>query len=69
MTEIVFIVEEDLDGGFSAHALGQSIITQADTMEELRENVREAVKCHFDNDEDCPKIIRLHSVHDEVIAL
>ena len=69
MTEIVFIVEEDPDGGYNAHALGESIFTQADTMEKLRQNVRDAVKCHFDDENECPKVIRLHSVHDEVIAL
>jgi predicted RNase H-like HicB family nuclease len=67
-TEIVFIVEEDPDGGMTAHAVGQSIFTQADTPEQLRENVRDAVRCHFPNLENRPKVIRLHHVRDELLA-
>ena len=69
MTEIVFLVEEDPDGGYTARALGQSIFTQADDLAGLRDNVRDAVRCHFDDEATRPKIIRLHRVHDEVIAL
>jgi hypothetical protein len=50
-SEIIFSVEESPEGGFEARALGHSIFTQADTFEELKRNVREAVQCHFD--EDC----------------
>ncbi len=69
MTEIVFIIEVDPDGGFNARALGESIITQADNMQELRANIRDAVICHFDDEDTRPKVIRLHTIHDEVIAL
>lgn len=69
MTELVFIVEEDLDGGWSARAVGQSIFTEGDSLEELRENLREAVCCHFENPDDRPKFIRLHMTRDEVLAL
>ena len=69
MTEIVFLVEEDPDGGYTARALGQSIFTQADDLAGLRDNLRDAVRCHFDDEATRPKIIRLHRVHDEVIAL
>ncbi len=69
MTEIVFLIEEDPDGGFTARALGESIFTQADDPETLRERVRDAVLCHFPDEQTRPKIIRLHSVRDEVIAL
>jgi hypothetical protein len=68
MTEIVFLVEDDLDGGYTARALGESIFTQADDMETLREMVRNAVQCHFPDQQTRPKIIRLHIVRDEVIA-
>lgn len=61
MSEIVFLVEEDVEGGWTARALGESIFTQADDYEQLRENVREAVLCHFDNEEDRPRVIRLQS--------
>ncbi|MEP0814135.1 MAG: 2-oxoisovalerate dehydrogenase [bacterium] len=69
MTEIVFMVEEDPDGGYSACAVGQAIFTQADSLEELHEMVRDAVKCHFDEDDGMPRAIRLHFVRDEVIAV
>jgi hypothetical protein len=67
MTEIIFLVEEDPEGGYSAHALGESIFTQAENLIELRAMVRDAVQCHFD-DEVRPKLIRLHIVKEEVIA-
>jgi hypothetical protein len=49
-------------------ALGESIFTEADSMAELHAKVRDAVKCHFD-EEKTPKIIRLHHVREEVIAV
>ena len=67
-TEIIFLVEDSPDGGYSARALGESIFTEADNIEELHKHVREAVECHFDEHE-MPKMIRLHFVKDEVIAL
>jgi len=67
MSEIVFqITEDDTDGGFIARALGHSIVTEADTWEELRANVREAVRCHFDAGQ-APAVIRLHRVMDELL--
>ncbi|MHC0062686.1 type II toxin-antitoxin system HicB family antitoxin [Nostoc sp. UIC 10890] len=68
MTEIVFIVEDDPDGGYTARALTESVFTQADDIETLREMLRDAVHCHFLNEQNRPKIIRLHIVRDEVIA-
>ncbi|HLO86578.1 MAG TPA: 2-oxoisovalerate dehydrogenase E1 subunit beta [Nostocaceae cyanobacterium] len=68
MTEIVFLVEEDPEGGYTAIALGESIFTQADDIETLREMVRDAVICHFDDEQNRPKIIRLHIVRDEVLV-
>lgn len=67
MGEIIFVVEEAPDGGLTARALGESIFTQAATMAELRERVRDAVRCHFDDGAQ-PGMIRLHFVRDEVIA-
>jgi dephospho-CoA kinase len=69
MSEIVFLVEEDPDGGLTARALGESIFTQAEDMDALKEAVRDAVRCHFGDKANRPRIIRLHSVRDEVIAL
>ena len=68
MTELVFQVEEDPEGGYTAKAVGASIFTEADTLEELRANIRDAIQCHFDKPEDRPKVIRLHVTRDEVIA-
>ena len=66
MSELIFLIEEDPEGGYAARALGHGVFTQADSMDELREAVRDAVRCHFDEDER-PKLIRLHFVRDEVI--
>ncbi len=68
MTEILFTVEDAPEGGFIARAVGHSIFTEADTLDELRQNVREAVECHFD-DGQAPKLIRLHIVRDEVLPV
>ena len=68
-TEIIFLVETDLEDGYTAHALGESIFTMADTFEQLRENIRDAVKCHFPDPSERPRIIRLHEVHEEVFEV
>lgn len=68
MTEILFVVEEDPEGGFSARAVEQSIFTQADDLDSLKHMVRDAVRCHFPDEKLRPKLIRLHYVRDEVIA-
>ena len=65
--EIIFLVQESPEGGYEAKALGHSIYTEADTPEELRFMVRDAVACHFDEDAR-PKVIRLHFVREEVLA-
>lgn len=67
MNEIIFMVDEAIEGGYNAKALGVSIFTQADSDAELRVNVREAVDAYY-GDKDAPKIIRLHFVREEVIA-
>ena len=67
-SEIIFEVEESVDGGFEARALGPAIFTQAETMNELRSAVRDAVLCHFDEGK-APAVIRLHLVRDEVFAV
>jgi hypothetical protein len=68
MNEIIFLVEEAAEGGMIARALGHSIFTEAETLDELRRNVREAVQCHFE-DGTAPKVIRLHFVRQEVLAV
>lgn len=67
MDEMIFIVENAPEGGYTAKALGTSIFTEADDLEALRAQVRDAVRCHFEEGQG-PKVIRLHFVHEEVIA-
>ena len=67
-SEIIFEVTEAEEGGYCASALGYGINTQAESAEELRQMVREAVECYFDDPATAPKIIRLHFVRDEVLA-
>jgi len=68
MKELVFEVAQEDDGGYTAEALGESIFTQANTWEELRANVREAVAAfYFDSTPPAP--IRLRFVRDEVLAV
>lgn len=68
MNEVIFLVEDAPEGGFTARALGESIFTEADDLENLRREIRDAVNCHFEDDEK-PKIIRLHFVKEEVLAV
>lgn len=67
MTEILFIVEEAPEGGYVARAVGASIVTEADDLDGIRTEVRDAVRCHFDEGKR-PLTIRLHVVRDEVLA-
>ena len=67
MSEIVFLVEESPEGGFTARALSEVIFTQAESFEALCEAVPDAVRCHFDAGTG-PALIRLHYVRDEVLA-
>ena len=68
-TAIIFeVTEDEVDGGYSATALGYGIHTQGDSVDEIRRNVREAVDCYFDESMPRPRLIRLHFVRDEVLA-
>ena len=67
-SEIIFAIEESLKGGYEGRALGHSIFTQGDTLDELKEMVLDAVRCHFEP-ENRPKVIRLHLVKDEIIPV
>ncbi|MCW5907475.1 MAG: hypothetical protein KIS94_06425 [Chitinophagales bacterium] len=68
MNEIIFLVQEADEGGYTAKALGESIMTQAESLEELKVIVKDAVKCHFELNK-LPKMIRLHFVKEEVFAV
>jgi predicted RNase H-like HicB family nuclease len=67
MNEIIFLIEEALEGGYTAKAIGEGIFTEGDTLEEIKKNIREAVGCHFEEGKK-PKLIRLHMIKEEVIA-
>ncbi len=67
-SEIIFIVEESPEGGYEAKALGYSIFTQAESLQELRAMVQDDVRCHFEEG-DRPRMIHLHLVKDEVIPV
>jgi hypothetical protein len=58
-SEIIFAVQESLEGGFEARELSHSIYTEAETLEELKKKVQDAVRCHFD-EKGRPSLIRLH---------
>lgn len=68
MNEIIFLVEEAPEGGYTARALGESIFTEADNLDELRLNIRDAIHCHFEQGQE-PKVIRLHFVREEMMAV
>ena len=68
MNEIIFLVEEAPEGGYTARALGASIFTEADDVAAMEENVRDAVRCHFDEG-SLPQVIRLHFTREQVIAV
>jgi len=67
MKELIFIVEESPEGGYTARAVGESIYTQADDLNDLHHQLRDAVYCHFEENRR-PHKIRLHFVREEVIA-
>ena len=68
MSELVFEVIQEADGGYSAECLTENIFTQADTWNELRENAMEATAAFF-FDRQGPARIRLHLVRDEVLSV
>ncbi len=68
MTEIVFEVREAQEGGYEANALGASIFTQGDTLDDVRSNILEAVECHFEESER-PRWVRVLFMHEEVLPV
>jgi len=67
--ELVFEIRDAEEGGFYARALGHAIFTEAETWEELRKNVLEAVSLHFEADVVRPRLVQLHYVKDELIPV
>ncbi len=68
MNEIIFLVEDAPEGGYTAKALGAAIFTEGESYEELIKNIRDAVLCHFDEGK-APKIVRIHQVREEILAV
>ena len=68
MPELIFLIEEAPEGGWTARALGESIFTDADDLDTLRAHIRDAVRCHFDGAR-IPRTVRLHFVRDEMLAV
>jgi len=69
MKELIFEVTEDIEGGYAASALGMGIHTQAESIQELKVMVRDAVACYYDESDEKPTVIRLRFVRDEVLAV
>jgi hypothetical protein len=64
--EVLFLVEDAVEGGYTARALGHAIFTEADSWEDLKSAIRDAVQCHFDEG-DVPDLTRLHAVREEIV--
>jgi hypothetical protein len=69
MDEIIFVVEEAPEGGYTARALGESIFAEGDDLAGLKTNILDAVRCHFEDPARRPKVVRLHMVKDEVLPV
>ena len=69
MDEIIFVIEEAPEGGFTAKSLNESIFTKGDNLEDLKKNIRNSVICHFEDEKTIPKSIKLHFIREEVIAV
>jgi predicted RNase H-like HicB family nuclease len=64
----VILLEDDPEGSYNAQALGYSIFTEGETVEEVKENITDALRSHFDDPQDMPKMIRLHFVREEILT-
>jgi predicted RNase H-like HicB family nuclease len=69
MSELIVVVEEAPEGGYTARALGESIFTEGETIAEIRANVLDAIRCHYPEEDDRPKLVRLHLVKDEILPV
>jgi predicted RNase H-like HicB family nuclease len=68
MREIIFILEEDIEEGYTARALEVPIFTQGETLDEVKKNIKDALRCYFDEEDKIPRVIRLHTVKEEVFS-
>ena len=67
--ELIFEVRDAEEGGYCARALGHGIFTEAETWDELRANVLEAISVHFEDGPVHPRLVQLHYAKDELIAV
>ena len=67
--EIIFTVNESLDGGYEAQAVGYPIFTQCEEYSELQSTLREATLCYFDGEGEIPSLIHVHFVRNEIFAV
>ena len=69
MRDLYFEAQEDtVDGGYTASAVGYGIHTQAETLEELRRQILDAVSCYFGENEEMPTLVHLRVIHEEVLS-
>ena len=69
MRDLYFEAQEDTaDGGYTASAVGYGIHTQAETLEELRKQILDAVSCYFGDTEEMPTLVHLRVIHEEVLS-
>jgi len=66
MEELIFLVEESHEGGYTAKGMGIAIFTEGETIKELQENIKDAIHCHYDDAK--PRLVRLHLVKEVVFA-
>lgn len=70
MSDLIFEVTQEADGGFVAECLTEPIVTQGNDWVELRGAVNEAVRGYFfDSPASMPATVRLHLVRDESFAI
>jgi len=68
MNEILFLIEEDIEGGFTAKAAQVPIFTEAESEESIKKMISDALRCHFEEEKDIPPIIKLHFIRDETLT-
>lgn len=58
MNEIIFLIEEAVEGGYSARALDHSIFTDGKSIEDIKANIKDSIFCHFEENE-LPKVVQI----------
>lgn len=58
--ELIFEIRDAEEGGFYARALGHAIFTEAESWDELRARMLEAVSLHFEDAAIRPRLVQMH---------